>query len=235
LSTTAIFLALLVGVIVWILVVRRLTAKSWESRGQAASASGADVESGDVAPGDVGNIGFAPAKLGLTVFLAVVTSLFGLFFSAYSMRMHHGHDDWTHISEPSVLWVNTVMLVLASVALERARSAGRKGQARDLKIALVAAGVFTFAFLGGQLAAWQELSASGQFMTSGPALAFFYLLTAVHGLHVLGGLLVWGKTTGRLLGGAEIIDVRLSVDLCALYWHFLLLVWLVLFSLLLFT
>ncbi len=234
-STTAIFLALLAGIIVWILVVRRLTAKSWESRSQAVPAGGGQIESEEAGPGDVGNIGSAPAKVGLAVFLAVVTSLFGLFFSAYSMRMHHGHADWTHISEPNILWVNTVMLVLASIALERARSAGKKGQLRDLKIGLVATGVFTLAFLGGQLAAWQELSASGQFMVSGPASAFFYLLTAVHGLHVLGGLLVWGKTTGRLLGGAEIIDVRMSVDLCALYWHFLLLVWLVLFGLLLYT
>jgi cytochrome c oxidase subunit III len=230
LSTTAIFTALVVGVIVWILVVRRLTAKSWESRSQAG-----DVETGDVDVGDVGAISLAPAKLGLSIFLAVVTSVFGLFFSAYAMRMHMDHGGWTHVAEPNVLWVNTVMLILASVALESARIAGRKGQKRALKGWLLAAGVFTFAFLGGQLAAWQQLNASGQFVTSGPAIAFFYLLTAVHGLHVLGGLLVWGKTMGRLAGGAELIDVRLSVQLCAVYWHFLLLVWVILFALLLST
>ena len=225
-STPAIFGALLAGVIVWILVVRRLTAKSWESRSEAGDVVGA---------GDVGAIGLAPAKLGLSIFLAVVTSLFGLFFSAYAMRMHMHHGDWNHIAEPNVLWVNTVMLILASLALESARSAGRKGQARGLKIGLFAAGAFTFAFLGGQLAAWQQLSASGQFVTSGPATAFFYLLTAVHGLHLLGGLLAWGKTVGRLAGGAELIDVRLSVELCAVYWHYLLLVWVILFGLLLST
>ena len=229
-NTTAIFMALLAGVIVWILVVRRLTAKSWESRTQAG-----DVETGDVAAGDIGAIGLAPAKIGLLIFLAVVTSLFGLFFSAYAMRMHMHHSDWNHVAEPGVLWVNTVMLVLASIALEVARNAGKKGRQRDLKVALFAAGVFTFAFLGGQLLAWQQLSASGQFVSSGPAIAFFYLLTAVHGLHLLGGLLVWGKTMGRLAAGAELIDVRLSVQLCAGYWHYLLLVWLVLFALLLST
>jgi cytochrome c oxidase subunit 3 len=231
LSTPVIFTALLAGVILWILVVRRLTAKSWESRSQAN-----DVGTGDVAAGDVGAIGLAPAKLGLAIFLAVITSVFGLFFSAYAMRMHvHHGGDWQHITEPNVLWVNTVMLVLASVALESARRAGKKGEMRGLKISLVAAGVLTFAFLGGQLAAWQQLSASGQLMTSGAAIAFFYLLTAVHGLHLLGGLLVWGKTLGRLAGGAELIDVRLSVELCAVYWHYLLLVWVVLFGVLLLT
>jgi cytochrome c oxidase subunit 3 len=220
-STPIIFAALLAGVIVWILVVRRLTAKSWESHAPS---------------GDVADLGFAPAKIGLGMFLAVVTSLFGLFFSAYSMRMHHGGEhESIHFQEPKILWMNTVVLILASIAFERARRAARKDQVRDVKIALITAGVFTFVFLGGQLAAWQQLAASGQFVTSGSTVAFFYLLTAVHGLHLLGGLFVWGKTVGRLAGGAELIDVRLSVDLCALYWHFLLLVWLVLFCLLLYT
>jgi cytochrome c oxidase subunit 3 len=222
LSTPVIFAALLLGVIVWVLVVRRLTAKSWESRSHG----------GDVEPGDVGAIGVAPAKLGLAVFLAVVTSLFGLFFSAYSMRMHHG-GAWHHLHEPNILWVNTAMLILASIALERARSAAKSGHAQGLKVRLLAAGVFTFAFLGGQLVAWQQLSTT--FVTGGAAVAFFYLLTAVHGLHLLGGLLVWGKTMGRLAGGAELMDVRLSVELCAVYWHYLLLVWVVLFALLLVT
>ena len=220
-NTTFIFMALLAGVIVWILVVRRLTAKSWESQAPG---------------GDVADIGFAPAKIGLAMFLAVVTSLFGLFFSAYSMRMHHGGEhDFAHFQGPKILWVNTAVLILASIAFERARSTVRKDQARDVKIALITAGVLTFAFLGGQLAAWQQLVAAGQVVSSGATVAFFYLLTAVHGLHLLGGLFVWGKTVGRLAGGAELIDVRLSVDLCAFYWHFLLLVWLVLFGLLLYT
>jgi cytochrome c oxidase subunit 3 len=214
-------MALLAGVIVWILVVRRLTAKSWESQGPG---------------GDVADLGFAPAKIGLAMFLAVVTSLFGLFFSAYSMRMHHGGEhELTHFQAPKILWMNTVVLILASIAFERARSANRHDQLRDVKLALLTAGVFTFVFLGGQLAAWQQLAASGQLVSTGPTIAFFYLLTAVHGLHLIGGLFVWGKTFGRLAGGAELIDVRLSVDLCAFYWHFLLLVWLVLFGLLLYT
>jgi len=230
LSTPVIFAALLAGVIVWILVVRRLTAKSWEHRNTVGES--ANVAASSAGQGDVGPIGLPPAKLGLVVFLAVVTSVFGLFLSAYSMRMHHGHD-WHAVVAPRILWINTAMLILASFAYERARRAGRNGYVRALKASLLAAGVFTFAFLGGQLAAWQQLSASGYFMATSPAAAFFYLLTTVHGLHLLGGLAVWGKTMGRLAGGAELVDVRMSVELCAIYWHFLLLVWLVLFALLL--
>jgi len=73
-------------------------------------------------------------------------------------------------------------------------------------------------------------------MTSGPASAFFYVLTALHGLHLLGGLGVWLKTMTRMRTRAvELIDVRLSIELCTVYWHFLLLVWLAMFALLLST
>jgi cytochrome c oxidase subunit 3 len=218
-SPVALFVGVLAGILVWIFVVRRLTAKSWQS-------------AGTVDP--VGVVTPITARLGLWMFLAVVTSFFGLFISAYSMRMHHG--DWTHVAEPDVLWINTAMLILSSVAVQTALVAIKHQQRNAAKVALIATGVFALAFLAGQLVAWQQLSASGQFIRGSPATAFFYVLTAVHGLHLLGGLWVWGRTTFRLAGrGAELIDVRLSVELCTVYWHYLLLVWFVLFGLLLST
>ena len=82
---------------------------------------------------------------------------------------------------------------------------------------------------------WQQLNAAGLYVTSNPANAFFYVLTAIHGVHLLGGLWVWGRTTGRVLTGADVERVRMSVELCTVYWHYLLLVWIVLFALLLST
>jgi cytochrome c oxidase subunit 3 len=79
------------------------------------------------------------------------------------------------------------------------------------------------------------MDASGYFLTANPAYSFFYLLTALHGLHLLGGLWVWGRTTAKVLRGVEVGKVRLSVELCTVYWHYLLLVWLVLFAVLLQT
>ena len=214
------FSLLIAGVIVWLLIVRQLTAKSWESHGRFS---------------DVAEINLPPARVGLWVFLAVVTSLFGLFITAYSMRMRHGSDG-IHYALPRILWVNTLMLMIGSLAFETARRALHNGQLRVLKFRMVAAGLFTCAFLAGQLVAWQQFSvscrASGQLLASSPAAAFFILITAVHGLHLLGGLWVWGRTTARLAGGAEIIDVHQSVELCAVYWHYLLLLWIVLFTVL---
>jgi cytochrome c oxidase subunit 3 len=134
-----------------------------------------------------------------------------------------------------LLWWNTALLVLTSVVMQRTVAAARREDTGGLRTGLIAGGALTLAFLVGQGVAWRQLSDAGYFLTSNPANGFFYLLTAVHGLHVLGGLVAWGRTASRVWRGADIAGVRLSVELCAIYWHFLLLVWLVVFALLLST
>ena len=216
------FIGLVAGIVVWALLVRKLTAKTWETQGLANA-----VEAGS-APR------FAPARIGLWTFLAVVTSLFGLFISAYFMRMQHAHGDWSPLRVPRIVWLNTAMLILASVAMQLARGAVERGLKARATAALVMGGLLTVAFLAGQLFAWYQLNASGFFISGNIAVAFFYLLTAVHGLHLLGGLYVWARTIARFTNDdIELIDVRLSVQLCTVYWHYLLIVWLVLFALLL--
>jgi cytochrome c oxidase subunit 3 len=223
-SLSVAFLALLVGVVVWGLLARRLTAKPWETSGAPA-----ELEAGSA-------VSLPPAKVGLWTLLAVITSLFGLFISAYWMRMEHAHGDWNPLAVPRVLWLNTGMLILSSAGMQWAREAVGRGQAERLRIALLAGGALAWAFLAGQLLAWHQLSVSGHFVASNPAIGFFYLLTGVHGVHLLGGLFVWGKTVVRMAQpGVELVDLRLSVELCTVYWHYLLLVWLVLFGVLLST
>ena len=223
-SLSVAFVALLAGVVVWALLARRLTAKPWETSGAPE-----EVEAGSA-------VSLPPAKVGLWTLLAVITSLFGLFVSAYWMRMEHSHGDWSPLAVPRLLWLNTAMLILSSAGMQWARGAARRAQPDRVRVGLIAGGVLAWAFLAGQLLAWRQLSVSGYFMASNPAIAFFYLLTGVHGLHLLGGLFVWGKTVVRMAqAGVELIDLRLSVELCTVYWHYLLLVWLVLFAVLLST
>jgi cytochrome c oxidase subunit III len=218
LSNTAIVVALFVGVAVWFAVASRLTAKPWENREQ---------------PGDVGALKTAPARIGLWVFMAVATSLFSLFLSAYSMRMHHSVG-WCHLTIPNILWVNTLVLLAASVALQFASNSVSGGRRERAQAALVAAGALSIAFLAGQLLAWRAVGPSLYFVQGSPAIAFFYVLTTLHGLHLLCGLTVLGRAALRFAGGAELIDLRQSLSLCATYWHFLLLVWLAVFAVLLF-
>ena len=170
------------------------------------------------------------AKIGLGVFLAVVGSLFALFISAYSMRMNM--VDWRTLPVPALLWFNTGVLVLSSLALQWAHVAARRDDIDGVIVGLCAGGASAVTFLVGQLLAWRELSAAGYFLASNPANSFFYLITAVHGLHLMGGLVALGRTIAKVMRGAEASQIRLSVDLCTIYWHFLLVVWLVLLGLL---
>ena len=88
----------------------------------------------------------------------------------------------------------------------------------------------------GQWFAWGQLQAAGYYATSNPANAFFYVLTGLHGLHLLGGLVVWGWTFARMSRGRTTpAAMLLRVELCAVYWHYLLFIWLVLFGVLLIT
>ena len=174
----------------------------------------------------------ASSKLvALTAFLAVATSFFALILSAYSLRMELG--DWIPLSEPQLLWTNTALLILASIVFQWARNGASKGDAQRIKLGMVLTGLLTTAFLIGQYIAWQQLFASGQYLTSNPSNAFFFLLTALHALHILGGMFVWMRTTMKVFSGDS--DVEESIHLCTIYWHFLLLVWLVIFGLMLST
>lgn len=217
-SNTAIVVALLVGVAVWFTVASRLTAKPWQAGEQE---------------GDVGALRMSPQRIGLWIFMAVVTSLFALFLTAYSMRMHHSIG-WCHLTIPGVLWFNTALLLAASVSLQFASNFVASGRREAARTALVVAGALSIGFLAGQVMAWREVGPSLYFVQGSPAIAFFYVLTIVHGLHLVGGLAVLGRASLRFAGGAELIDLRQSLSLCATYWHFLLLVWLAVFGVLLF-
>jgi cytochrome c oxidase subunit 3 len=231
-SITVAYGALLTGVLVWLFLVRKLSAKSWDSN-TAISQFDAHAAGVERSPA---------SRIGLWVFLGVISSLFALFISAYYMRMGHGHGadsalgDWRAVSESPMLWINSLILVFSSIAMQAARSATTQGDAARTGRMLLIGGLLACVFVAGQLYAWGELRDSEMFTPLNPAVAFFYLLTGVHALHLLGGLYVWGRTYLRLrLKEAEVIDVKLSVELTSIYWHFLLLVWIVVFGLLLAT
>ena len=217
-SAIVLFLAVIAVIVGWWLSQQRLMAKPWLEEGPIGEFPG------------TGAMTLPAAKIGLGVFLAVAGALFTLFISAYSMRMSMA--DWRALPVPKLLWFNTGVLVLSSIALQWAHLAARRDDLEGVIVGLLAGGVSAIVFLVGQLLAWQQLNAAGYFVASNPANSFFYLLTAAHGLHLTGGLVALGRTTAKVWRGAQMAELRLSVELCAIYWHFLLLVWLVLLGLL---
>lgn len=176
---------------------------------------------------------FAPppaAKVGLGVFLVVAGCLFSLMTAAYFMRQDS--PDWRTPPLPGVLWVNTAMLVASSITIQMAQFAASEGALGRLRTWLAASGALSLMFLVGQLWAWRDFIEAGVYASGNPANAFFYLLTGAHGLHLVGGLVALGRAIGRAWEERPPETLVTSVELCAIYWHFLLFVWLLLFLML---
>jgi cytochrome c oxidase subunit 3 len=200
---------------------KQLTEKSWATQGVIG-----EIHDRSLGPGPA-------ARVGLRFFIMVLTSMFFLFVAGYRLRMQE--VDWQPIADPAILWLNTALLIVAGLVMQRARVAAEQGLIIKVRNNLTLAGVLTIAFLIGQYLAWQQLSESGFYVAEFPAAAFFFLLTGLHALHLMGGLLVWARATWRAWRGIEVVRVKLSVDLCTTYWHYLLLVWFVFFALFLST
>ena len=133
---------------------------------------------------------------------------------------------------PRTLWLNTGTLVLSSVALHFAVLAARKGNLKALRQDLLAAGAAAILFLAGQGLAWDQIAGMGYFATSNPASSFFYLITGVHALHMIGGLIALFRTIRRVTNRGDLERAAAATELCATYWHFMLAVWLVILALL---
>ena len=172
-------------------------------------------------------------RTGLFLFLAVVSSLFTLFMITYYTRSQF--PDWEVLADPRILWVNTAVLVLASVALQMASNAAKQNKTSAIRNLLIAGGVLTLAFIAGQLIAWDQMVKAGYYAADNPANAFFYLFTGLHALHLLGGMWFLVSLGFRMNQTGAEDKVLHSVTLCAIYWHYLLIVWLALFTLLLRT
>ncbi len=116
------------------------------------------------------------AKWGLGLFLAVVGALFALLASAYVMRAVS--PDWRRRRCRRVLWLNTGVLIVSSIALQAAASfSARRYETERARFFLLAGAGAAFAFLAGQLWAWRQFAAAGYFLSANPADAFFYLIT----------------------------------------------------------
>ncbi len=170
------------------------------------------------------------AQLGLWALLGTLTMLFAGFTSAYLVR--RAGSDWQAISMPPILWFNTGVLLVSSFTLEAARNAMKRWRTEALQGWLFSTVALGLIFLAGQVNAWQQLAAQGAYLPTSPHSSFVYMLTAVHGLHVVGGL------AALFYGLIQVWRSRWTpaepnpLPVCATYWHFVDGVWLYLFALL---
>jgi len=171
-----------------------------------------------------------PYPIGLAALLATVTMLFAAFTAAVFMRRGMG-SDWAPVRLPSLAWANTLVLALSSVAVEAARRGAPSAMARRLGVA----GLLGLAFLAGQVGVWVLLARQGVFLPTSPHAAFFYILSGVHGAHVLGGLGALAWTGRRAARGVYRPGNMDGLTHTAIYWHFVGAVWIYLLVLLTFS
>ncbi|SVC99195.1 uncharacterized protein METZ01_LOCUS352049 [marine metagenome] len=174
-------------------------------------------------------------KLGLRYIMIVSSIFFSLFIVTYSDRLVYA--DWQKMPEPFLLWFNTLILFISSAFFISTQIAAKNNQFEKVKQKLLIIGYLALAFLLGQLLVWLQLINLGYYVSTNPANAYFYVFTALHGLHLIGGLIYWIMTIRKVWIPSDIVvaNAKHTVDLCAIYWHFLLAVWVVLFGLMLFS
>jgi cytochrome c oxidase subunit 3 len=162
---------------------------------------------------------------GLYVLLAASTMVFAAFTSAMVVRRGLS-DDWASMHKPPILFVNTVILLASSAALEMARRALRAGVRSRFNTWWTAGTLLGLWFLGGQTLAWIQLKDAGIYVSTNPSSSFFYVLTAAHAFHLLGGVSALAYVDVQALrlqlGPAK----RTAIDISAVFWHFLDAIWL---------
>lgn len=178
-------------------------------------------------------------RIGMWVALASIMMLFTALSSAYIVRSRLSTaGDWQPISVPHMLWLSTALILLSSVTFEVSRRRLRGGAGDSYRRWLAGTALLGLGFLLTQLLAWRELVAQGIYLATNPHSAFFYLLTAVHGLHLLGGILMLALLLGRAwarrgYAGSELAAGQADkAGAVAVYWHFMDGLWIYLFLLL---
>jgi cytochrome c oxidase subunit 3 len=175
-------------------------------------------------------INLTKAHLGLKGIMTVSIIFFSLFIVTYADRMLL--HDWEKMPEPKLLWFNTFVLFLSSVLFHLAKNKSDILDFKKVKFLLLIIAFLALVFIIGQLIAWRQLIAQGYFFNSNIANSYFYLFTTLHVLHLVGGLFFLKKATQKVYNeNIRAPSIQSSVKLCGIYWHFLFLVWVVLFGL----
>ena len=182
---------------------------------------------------------FSPSRyrIGAWAGIGGIVMLFTALASAYIVRSASGND-WQPIVMPKVLWLSTAVILISSVTMEISRRALKQQHNSRYSSWLTVTVVLGLGFVATQLIAWRQLWRQGVYMASNPHSSFFYLFTAAHGVHLLGGLVALSCLLLRTRKQRDTVEGELrrigAADAASIYWHFLDGLWISLFLLLFF-
>ena len=202
---------------------------------EAGHGGGTDIPAGGDDDGDSSgsNLPRIPERAYFTVIqlaLAGIVMFFMALTSSFLVRKGLGND-WVSFALPRILWVNTLVLLASSVTMQVALREIRQGAAASFRQWWAITTGLGVLFLVGQLLAWRQLAAQGVFLATNPSSSFFYLLTALHGLHLLGGIVALFYVRYRVWQRSRIRQDT-AARMASIYWHFMDGLWLFLLALL---
>jgi len=172
-------------------------------------------------------MGMNPSKFIVWLFIVTIVMLFAALTSAYVVKQSEG--DWLNFNLPGMFWITSVIIVISSITMHLALRSARNDKTASLRLFLVITAILGLAFLAGQYQAWKQLVGMDVFFVGNPAGSFLYVLTGLHGIHIISGIifiLAVISSSFRL----KVHSKRLiKIEMCTTYWHFLGGLWLYLF------
>ena len=169
-----------------------------------------------------------PKKFAMWLFIISSVMLFAAFTSAFIVKQSGG--DWLIYEIPSELWVTSSIIVISSITMQWAYFAAKKDQLQLVKLAITITVILGSAFLVGQFLSWTKLVDQGVFFVGNPAGSFIYVLTGMHGLHIVAGIIFLLIVLFRTFRYKVHSKNMLSIEMCTTFWHFLGGLWLYLFT-----
>lgn len=175
-------------------------------------------------------------RIGMWFLLLVVMMTFGGLVSAYIVISTNGVMEWKPFDLPLQVWVSTFLILASSLTYKFAQKTLDSGDQSKAKNWLLTTTVFGGMFIASQFLAWVQLARQGVYMESNPYAGFFYILTAVHAVHVIGGIIALGyillRTWQPTSSSKELVKRRQISTTVGWYWHFMDGLWIVLVLLL---
>ena len=172
-----------------------------------------------------------PRKFGMWLFMASVMMLFMSITSAYIVRQAEGN--WRYYDLPFLFYVTSVVIILSSVTMQLAYISLKKDKLKNAKIMISTTSILGVAFLVGQFIGWIQLVDNGIHLVGNPAESFFYLITGLHGIHIISAIVFLFIMLSAIFKGIAHSKNMAKMEMCTTYWHFLGGLWLYLFIFLL--
>ena len=165
------------------------------------------------------------------IIFGISSVLFSLIFTGYLYSLPPGQDT-TFILKTNMLWINTLVLIMVTYFFDKIRRDFNNNLTHNIKKNLIIVGALSYLFLILQLILWYQLMIDGNYVSTNTYFSSFYFFTALHGIHLLGGLFFWGKVTSKVfkLEERDYKKEERSITALSVYWLFLFIVWFVFFT-----